>query len=335
MIQTMLCTQDGRVRETVDHSEVPSLLADDRNILWLDLTKPTADELHQIASEFGFHPLAVEDATHQHQRPKIDSYGDSYFLVLYDIDYTEDEHLIDEHELDAFLGKNYLVTVHDEPIEEITEVAARYHRDLSQIDRGVGILLYALLDTIVDHYFTVADKVGERVADLETGIFSDSSHECLEAIFRLRKELIDLRRAVAPGRDVASALARRDLPVVGEATAPYFQDVYDHVIRVTDQIDAYRELLSGVLEAYLTMGSSRQAEASNDLNRTVRRLTAFSIILMTVTLIAGIYGMNFNPEASPWNMPELNASFGYPGALLLMVLVGALLAAVFRRKRWL
>jgi len=335
MIHTMVCKQNGHVREEVDRAEIGQLLAEKEDIIWLDLEQPTADERRLLTEEFDFHPLAVEDATNKNQRPKIDSYGDSYFLVFYDVDFSENDQRIGEHELHVFLGPNYLLTIHDEPITEINEVAERYHRDLSQIERGVGVLLYALLDTIVDHYFAVADRVGERVADLESSIFSEPNRASLEDIFRLRKELLDLRRAVAPERDVVSALARRDLPVVGEAAAPYFQDVYDHVIRVTDQIDSYRELLSGVLEAYLTMGAGRQAEASNELNKTVRALTSWSIILMSVTLIAGIYGMNFNPDASAWNMPELNATFGYPGALLAMLLVAAVLAALFRREKWL
>ncbi len=335
MIHTMVCQQDGQVQENVDLAEIGALLAGHGNIIWLDLEQPTPEELRLLTDGFHFHPLAVEDATNKNQRPKIDSYNDSYFLVFYDVDFTDEGHLIDEHELHAFLGRNFLVTIHDEPIAEITEVADRYHRDLSQIERGVGVLLYALLDTIVDHYFAVADRVGERVADLETNIFNEPNRESLQDIFKLRRELLDLRRAVAPERDVVSALARRDLPVVGEAAAPYFQDVYDHVIRVTDQIDSYRELLSGALDAHLTMGASRQAEASNDLNKTVRALTSWSIILMSVTLIAGIYGMNFNPDASAWNMPELNAYLGYPGALLAMLLIAAVLAIFFRHRKWL
>lgn len=335
MIHTMVCQQNGQTSKQVNLAEIGALVTERRNILWLDLEKPTPDERRILTDQFHFHPLAVEDATNKNQRPKIDNYGDVYFLVFYDVDYGQDGHRIDEHELHVFLGRNYLVTVHDEPIAEIAEVAGRFHRDLSQIDRGVGVLLYALLDTIVDHYFSVADRVGEHVADMETSVFNDPSQESLEEIFKLRRELLDLRRAVAPERDVASALARRDLPVVGEATALYFQDLHDHVIRVTDQIDSYRELLSGVLEVYLTMGASRQSEASNDLNKTVRTLTSWSIILMSVTLIAGIYGMNFDPGASPWNMPELNATFGYPGALLAMLLVGSTLATIFKRRGWL
>lgn len=335
MIRTIICREEGHVGELVDLSELPALLADEGNVLWLDLERPTPDELALVAAELRLHPLAVEDAAHRRQRPKIDSYGDSSFLVFYDIGYAEEGHRIEERELAVFLGPNYLATVHDEPIVQIAEVAERYDRDADLMERGVGVLLYALLDTIVDRYSGVADRIGERIGELEAVILAEPDRERLEEIFALRKELAGLRRAVAPERDVAAALARRDLPVMGEATAPYFRDLYDHVIRATDQIDAYRELLGGVLDAYLALGSSRQAEASNDLNQTVRTLTSCSIILMSVTLIAGVYGMNFDPDASRWNMPELNAELGYPGALLAMALVGAALAAVFKRKGWL
>lgn len=335
MFQTMLCTLDGHIKNNVSHAEIRPLIADDQNVLWLDMEKPAPEDLRELGAEFGFHPLALEDATRRRQRPKIDRYGDSYFIVFYDIDYIEETDQIEERELDVFLGRNYMVTVHDRPIEEIAQVAERYHHNLGQIEQGVGVLLYSLLDTIVDHYFSVVDRVGEQVEEMETQVFSNADQDCLQGIFALRKELVDLRRAISPERDVVSSLARRDLPVIGEATGVYFQDVYDHVIRVTDTIDSYRELLTGVLDAYLTMSSNRQTEASNSLNQTVRTLTSFSIILMTVTLIAGIYGMNFNPDASRWNMPELNSRYGYPATLLAMLLIGVGLVAFFKRKGWL
>jgi magnesium transporter len=285
-----------------------------------------------LAGEFGFHPLAVEDATKQHQRPKIDRYDDFYFMVFYDIDYLDEDNRIDEHELDIFLGKNFLITVHDEAIAEVAEVAERFARNLTLIEHGIGVLLYTLLDTIVDHYFPVAERIREHIEQLERRVLTarhPRDRADLQAdIFALRRELLQMRRVTDPERDVLAVLARRDLPVISKKAAVYFQDVHDHLLRVTDAVNMYRDLLSSVLDSY-------HAQTANNLNQVMRVLTSCSIILMSVTFIASIYGMNFNPEASPYNMPELNSYYGYPVTLFVMVVVGLTLVWLLRRKGWL
>jgi magnesium transporter len=239
---------------------------------------------------------------------------------------------VEEHELDVFLGKNYLITVHSAPITEIDEVATRLGRNLTVIERGVGVLLYSLLDTIVDHYFPTVERLGGEIEDLERRIVTTRDprgrERLQEEIFALRRQLLDLRQLLVPERDVLTALVRRDLPIVSKKATAYFQDVHDHLLRAADAVDVYRDLVSGALESY-------HATNSNGLNQTMRILTATSIILMSVTLIAGIYGMNFNPDASPFNMPELNARYGYVGTLLAMVAVAGVLAWFFRRKGYL
>ncbi len=332
MIRTLLCTEEYCTRRQLDRAEIGAVLADAHNLLWLDLENPSPEELQLLAGEFGFHPLAVEDATKQHQRSKVDRYDTFYFIVVYDIDYVQADNRIDEHELDIFLGKNFLVTVHYEPIEEIADVAGRLGRNLSLIEHGIGVLLYSLLDTIVDHYFPVVDQVGARIQQLERRVFTTRhprQREGLhEDIFALRSELLQLRQVIGPERNVLAVLARRDLPIISKKTAVYFQDVQDHVLRVVDAVDVYRDLVGSVLDSY-------HAQNANSLNQVMRVLTSCSIILMSVSFIAGIYGMNFNAEASPFNMPELNAPLGYPLALLLMALVAGGLALVFRRQGWL
>ncbi len=322
MIRTMLCTEDHRLRHRLDRTEIEYLLADDQNVLWLDLERPTDEDLRFLASEFNLHPLALEDAGKQHQRPKIDRYDGMTFIVFYDIDWVEETSRIDEHELDIFVGRNFLITVHHEPIEEIAEVAIRFQENVAEIERGVGTLLYSLLDTIVDHYFPVVDQIGACIADLERRVFANRETQGVHDTFALRKELITMRRVVAPERDVLASLARRELPLVGAAVSPYFQDVNDHVVRVTDAIDGYRDLLDTTFDAY----QSLNAESTN---RVIKTMTAYTIILMAVTLIAGIYGMNFE------HMPELGTRFGYPAALLAMLVVGFWLRGYFKRKGWL
>jgi len=228
-------------------------------------------------------------------------------------------------EIDLFVGKNYLVTVHDGTLPAVPETADRWCENVErQGNRGIGLLVYSLLDSIVDGYFPVVDDLADRIEDLEAGVFAEggSSRDEQAAIFALKKDLLAIRRVLGPERDVMNVLVRRDAPVFGGEEVVYFQDVYDHILRVTDAIDTYRDLLSSALDAHLSM-------TSYHLNEVVKRLTSSSIILMSMTLIAGIYGMNFA------HMPELDWRLGYAWALGLMVAVGSALLALFRRIDWL
>ncbi|HET9495122.1 MAG TPA: magnesium transporter CorA family protein, partial [Chloroflexia bacterium] len=186
----------------------------------------------------------------------------------------------------------------------------------------IGVLLYSLLDTIVDNYFPVIDSIVDRVEEIEAQIFEKFTPQAIESIFALKKDLLALRKVLAPERDVLNVLIRRDLPIFEQHTMVYFQDVYDHVVRITDSIDTYRDLLSSALDSYLSMQSNR-------LNVTVQTLTSWSIILMSVAAIAGWYGMNFQ------SMPELRSPLGYPMVIVIAVVVVALELAFFRRRGWL
>jgi magnesium transporter len=332
MIRTMICSENRRLKKELRREEIGLILSDDENVLWLDVESPTDEEIALLGKEFMLHELAVEDVTRRRQRPKIDVYDDYYLLVCYDIDYDETNDQIDEHELHVIIGKNYLLTIHHEPIEEIAEVATRFRRNTDAIERGIGVLLYSLLDTIVDHYFPVIDRIGERIEELETGVFIDDQTEtqqAMQSILVLKREMITMRRVIAPQRDAMAVLARRELPIVSEAAGVYFQDLYEHVLRVTDALDVYRDLLGGVLDSYLSVNSNKLAIAANNLNAVMKTLASYSIILMTVTLVAGIYGMNFD------HMPELHFRYGYPLALLAMLAIFIALRKYFKRRDWL
>jgi magnesium transporter len=332
MIRTMICSEHRRMRKELSRDEIGLVLSADENLLWLDVENPSPEEVALLAAEFNLHELSVEDVTRQGQRPKIDVYDDYYFLVCYDIDYNEANDQIDEHELHVFIGRNYLLTIHQEPIEEIAEVASRFRRNTAAIEGGIGVLLYSLLDTIVDHYFPTIDRIGDRIEELETGVFiadNGTPQQAMQSILVLKRELITMRRVIAPQRDAMAVLARRELPFVSEAVGVYFQDLYEHVLRVTDALDLYRELLNGVLDSYLSINSNALATAANNLNSVMKTLTSYSIILMSVTLIAGIYGMNFE------HMPELHWLLGYPAALLAMVAIFFTLRHYFKRRGWL
>ena len=225
-------------------------------------------------------------------------------------------------ELNIFLGPNYLVTVHSRPIRAV-ETAGRLWREWSdRAEHGAGLLAYLLIDSVVDDYLPLLDVLSERMDDLEDQIFGDFKPETIQEIFRVKKQLLFLRRTVTPLRDVFNTLLRREQPVFRRETHVYFQDVYDHLIRVADTIDTLRDMLSSTMDAYLSVSGNR-------MNMIMKRLTSVSTILMSVTLVAGIYGMNFD------FMPELKWQFGYVFALLSMVGVGLGLYTYLKKANWL
>jgi magnesium transporter len=232
----------------------------------------------------------------------------------------------------CFVGANYLFTVHQWPIRDMERVAVRLQTDLRTLDHGVSALLYSVADTVVDGYLPVVEHIRERIQQLERRVFASQAPRFRRAlhedIFALRAELLELRYVIGPERNVLATLSRRGLRIIDKKTALYFQDVADHLQRVVETIDVYHEMLASVLDSY-------NAQSSNSLNEVMRVLTSCSIILMSVTLIAGVYGMNFNTSISPFNMPELNFYFGYPFALGLMLAVTVVLVMYFKRRGWL
>jgi magnesium transporter len=226
------------------------------------------------------------------------------------------------HEVHLFLGRRYIVTVHDHRVSEFGEVLARWRADPAAFNT-VGVLGHAILDTIVDHYFPVIDHFSDRVEEMEGRIFEGRREQIgLEQLLSVRREMTLFRKVLGPQRDVVSTLLRRDLPFLSSELSLYFQDVHDHMMRVVEEIDTLRDLLTGAMEAQLSV-------TSNQLNITMRVMAAWSIILMAITLIAGIYGMNFHI------MPELAWRFGYEWALGLMLALGAVLLLYFKKRNWL
>ncbi len=322
MQELVICGGPGKFLTEFGPQDISELRENRGLTMWLDLTSPTETELELLREEFGFHPLALEDAIRENQRPKVDSYDGYYFVVFYCIDMDEQSNDLCTTPINMFIGPNYLVTIHSEPITQILETVKRWQAPDSPLEQDVGSLVYALLDAIVDDYFPVMDQVAERVDELEDTIFEKFDESALQDIFQLKKSLLQLRRIVAPERDVLNVMLRRTIPVFDSNDITYLQDVYDHIVRTTDAIDTYRDLLSSALDSFLSVQSNR-------LNLVVKALTVTSIVLMSVTLVAGIYGMNFE------YMPELQWRYGYAWALGLMVAIAAGLIAFFRRIKWL
>lgn len=313
--------QTNAIQPINDSDQISDLCTGHEHVLWVDVSDPTGHDFDELAKEFGFHHLALDDCRFPHQRPKVEEYPGYYFIVLYEAELIETGQL-ELRELNLFLGKNYLVTVHSQPVRAIATAEKLWHNWLDLAEQGTGLLTYLLLDVIVDNYMSLLDQQAERIEEIEETIFGEFQPEALQEIFRLKKQLLFLRRSVAPLREVFNTLLRREQALFARETLVYFQDVLDHLIRVTEMIDMLRDTLSAAVEAYLSVSGHR-------MNMIMKRLTSISTILMSVTLIAGIYGMNFN------FMPELGWRYGYVGVLAVMLLLALALYFYFRKIKWL
>lgn len=324
-MHTLHICQAGVFCAIEDLDAISEHLKEPKTVVWLDMTAPDEAEVALLHNEFGFHPLAIEDAVRHHERPKVDAYQGYYLIVFYSASYNGEakkgEAQIDLRQLSLFVGKNFIVTIHRRPIEQVERTMARWQMPNTPLGQSVIGVLHGLLDAIVDDYFSLMDQIVDWVEDLEDTIFSRFRDGAIQEIFALKKDLLLLRRVVAPERDVLNVLLRQETPIFKAHDMIYMQDVYDHIVRVTDTIDTYRDLLSSALDSYLSL-------QSNQLNQLVKALTLTSIILMSASLVAGIYGMNFA------NMPELNWQYGYPFALGLMLTIGGGLALFFRSRKW-
>jgi magnesium transporter len=322
MINTLVL---DRATKTFTYVSDPNLISDHcarpDGILWVDVADPTSSDFDDLAREFGFHALSIEDCRHQHQRPKVEEYEGYYFIVLYEAELQPGLQL-ELRELALFLGPNYLVTVHSQPIRNIEKARVLWRQWADLAERRTGLPAYLLLDAIVDDYMPLLDDFSDRLDETEARIFESFQPEAIHDIFIIKKQLLFLRRAVVPLREVFNTLLRREQPVFSRETLVYFQDVYDHLIRVADTIDTLREIAASTMDAYLSVSGNR-------MNFVMKRLTSIATILMSITLIAGIYGMNFN------FMPELRWRYGYIGALASMLVIGVALYFYFRKIKWL
>jgi magnesium transporter len=318
----LICRSDGHFDTDLDPSDISEIIKRKDAFVWLDIQDPQEQDIALLRDEFRFHRLAIEDATKHHERPKIESHEGYYFLVFYALHYDSERNRLHGHAMSLFVGANYLVSVHKGQIPAIGQTIERWQKNEERFENDAGALLYELFDTIVDDYFPVIDQLAERVESIEEQIFERFREEALQDVFGLKRDLLHVRRIVAPERDVLNILIRREVPIFDRSTILYLQDVYDHIVRITDSIDTYRDLLSSALDAFLSVQSNR-------LNQVVKVLTIASIVLMSDALIAGIYGMNFE------FMPELHWPYGYPFALGLMLAIGVGLVLFFRWRKWL
>jgi len=312
----------GRRVADIPLVECSEKLAASDDFIWIGLYEPPEDLLRLIQKEFNLHDLAVEDALSAHQRPKLEQYQDSLFVVLRTAHVEPDGHL-EFGETHVFVGERFVVSVRHGSIKSHSPLRAKCESQPEQLKKGPGFVLYALMDFIVDQYMPIVDELEERLEKLEEEVFGEKrSRETTSRIYGLKRDLVGLKRAVSPVADICNRLMRFDSDIVHEDTRPYFRDVYDHALRVNEHIDTLRELLGAALEANLSLISVGQ-------NDDTKRLAAGAAIVAVPTLIAGIYGMNF--EA----MPELHWRYGYFAIWGVMIVACLSLFIAFKKSGWL
>jgi magnesium transporter len=291
--------------------------------VWLGLYEPDEELLRHVQRQFHLHDLAIEDAYNAHQRPKLEVYEDSLFVVLRTAQRTAAPAPLEFGETHLFVGRNYVVTVRHGSLRSHVGLRARCECTPQLLAKGPAYVLYALMDFVVDQYSPIVSALEDEVEELEEVILGEQrSSGATERIYRLKRDLLSLRRAISPLVEVCNRLMRFELPNIPDDTRPYFRDVYDHVMRLNETIDVQRELLTTALEAHLSLMSVAQ-------NDHMKRLAAWAAMIAVPTMIAGIYGMNFN------NIPELGWRYGYYVSLFVMVLSSTGLYIGFKRSGWL
>jgi magnesium transporter len=306
---------------TVFSHDAERLVAQKHGLLWIDLTSPTEVELAKLQKTFEFHPLSIEDSRHFRQRAKVDPYEGYLFITLYSHRYDDVSKSIIPEELHVFLGSNYLVTVHQNPLPALSAARSRFERETEALKKGADFFLYLIVDELVDSYFPLLDQIANRIDALEERIEFEPDRSLMQEIFSLKQQLIYLRRVAGPQREVFLALSTRHLEMINSHVAVYFQDVYDHGVRIYEMVDTLRDLLGNALDAYYSATSIH-------LNEVMKRLTLIATIFMPLTFITGFGGMNFN------HIP-FNDAKAFALLVIIMILVPALMWFWFKKKKWL
>ena len=290
--------------------------------VWIGLYEPTEQEFETIRHEFDLHELAVEDAIHAHQRPKLEVFGEMVFVVLKTARYVDSDEVIQLGEILVFLGEDFVITVRHGEASSLHGVRESLEAEPKRLRHGPGAVLHAIVDQVVDDYGPAIEGLGEDIDEVESEVFSSGRGNPTERIYKLKREVLEFNRATGPLLEPVNRMGRGDYSVIPQEIRAYFRDVDDHLRRVREQLEGYRDLLTSILEANLAQVTVRQ-------NQDVRKISAFVAILAVPTMIAAIYGMNFD------DMPELGWSLGYPFVLVLMATICFTLYRYFKRIGWL
>jgi len=321
MLVNCVAYEQGKKLADIAKEDISDYVSRPECLVWVALYNPAPEELAEMQIEFDLHELAVEDARHGHQRPKIDEYGDSLFVVLHTVETAGEE--LHVGEVAIFVGPNYVLSVRNGTEQGFANVRTRCEREPQLLQRGAGFVLYALMDAIVDRYFPVLDALEDELERVEERIFAGSSPRGnIEALYAHKQKLTVLKHAVGPLLEAVGKLHGGRVPKVCADTQDYFRDVYDHLVRINQSIDSLRDMVTTAISVNLSLITLQE-------NETTKRLAAYAALFALPTMIAGVYGMNFR------HMPELSWEFGYPLALAAMVAIDLYLFSRFRKARWL
>ncbi len=295
---------------------------DGSDLLWLDIQQPEEDVLEPLLEQrFGFHELAAEDTLSPNTLPKYDAFPGYDFFVFRAVEVNLSEHGHETYKVAAFLSRNFLITVHRDPMKTVDDVCNRLPSDARLLGNGPDFLLYTIVDEMVDAHFPLLDEIEESVDDLQEAIFQDAQPSHLDELLHLKRDVNVLRRQSLPQRELLNQISRGDAQFIQKQHLIYFRDLYDHMFRISETIDIERDMMGGTMEAYLSV-------VANRTNEIMKVLTVLSVIMLPLTVIAGVYGMNFQ------HMPELHWRYGYLFAIGLMALVDGALLLWFHRRGW-
>src|SRR5688572_3711815 len=335
MLRAFIKKPDGTISNDTSPEALAAAVRDPKTVFWLDMVKPTEEELFLLDEVFGFHPLAIEDTINYSQRPKIESYnhvGDAcetgyFYMVFHGPDLATFREKLRTKELDMFVSQRYLITIHDEEMTSVNTVLGRAEADpKGLLSRGIDLLLHSILDYLVDHYQPILDYLEEELDDLEDRALTNPRPQVLSEIANKKRELLNLRRIVGPQREVVAQLTRGEVPFIRETTRIYLRDVQDHLIRVVEMVELFRDLVLGARDIYLS-------SISNRLNEIMKTLTILTVTAIPFTIATGVFGMNF--EGIGWwdRMLHSNRAFW----MWATVVVGIALMQIwfFWRKGWL
>lgn len=323
MVEIFVYSSGNSKIETISPAELPKALTDERNIVWVDLEKPTRqDELEILERVFNFHPLTIEDCQLNHSSPKVEEFPDYLYFIVHGVRNGEMRQF-ETKELDGYLGKNFVVTYHHDVFNSINSVKRQISASPILCQRGAAYLLHQILDQMVDNYAPVIENLDRYLARLEDRIFEvkNPGNEVLAEIMRMKRSVMRLRRISTKQLNVLYRMSHGEFDLIGEHFLPFYRDVYDHLQRVSDLSESYRDMISSLMETYLSVQSNR-------MNEVMKTLTIFSAIMLPLSVIAGIYGMNFE------NMPELKTRNGYFAVLGFMGILAISMLVYFWRRGW-
>jgi magnesium transporter len=314
---------DGELKTDLSIAQISSALKDNNCLIWVDISEADDPDVELLTDVFKFHPLTVEDCLLPNARPKLEKFNNYLFMVAHAIElHPNEKEEVRAIELDFCLGKNFLVTVHSDDIKTTSLIKDRIKKQSPIITQGPDFLLCSMLETMVDNYFPIINMFDNKVDDMSDELFKEPTQETLGKIYNLKNKIMSLRRTLGPQTDMINLTLKGDFEFITPANIAYFRNVYDNLVRLNDIIGTSRDTLTSAMEVYVSV-------ISNKMNEIMKTLTVIATIMMPLTLIASIYGMNFQ------HMPELSSEFAYPAVLGVMFLVTVIMLIYFKRKRWL